>query len=165
MKKVLSKSMDSGNEYQLYQRTVYNYNDRGLLFGEMHYNYENGAVSSKRKVIHEYFPSTALLTKTTSYNEINEAIDITKFAYNESGQLQNEEIFSGISSDFLRSKKEYSYESGELAQILEAHYIIGQAKKPVWKQYKVYRDGRLIYTKTMDDKKMLWESNYQYFTD
>ncbi|MEM1321428.1 MAG: hypothetical protein AAGG75_14325 [Bacteroidota bacterium] len=153
-KKSFTKGDHTNNQYQLFERYVYHYDNRDSLLGEMYYNYadeQDTRSPYSRKILHRYHPNTGRKT------------NITEFGYNRLWQISTD--FDYYDNGRLR-KKTIAYRDGR-QQVVIYEYKDGQlwqerSVESVATVTKVYKSGRLIR------KRINWKNgdseliDYQY---
>lgn len=136
-KKSFLANYDTEYKYQLFERITYQYDAKGKLKSEKHFNHWN--VRNKRakpdvkKTTYEYFPKTNRLKKIKEYDYAGQLNNVTTFKYNSKGK-KTEKIL-----DFLNGKKEvtkYAYQKGKLwTEIFDEGNLVIT---------KIYKKNRLI---------------------
>ena len=99
-KKMFTLETGLDEEYFLQKRTIYNYNDRDSLQGEMHYRYYTDTdLIHKKKTIHHYDKKTGKKSRIDYYNDDGRLGEWVEFEYDDKGRiLKKVKSFWDISS-------------------------------------------------------------------
>lgn len=161
-KKEFFKDVSKKEKFDLSSRTVYNYNQKDSLFGEMHYTYHSNEKPTTKKVIHHYDLSSGLKVRTNFYNQDGLPHESDHFYYNEKGQLIKIVRSSDVLKDYTFFQKLFIYQNNQLQRKESSFYLSGQRDKENLRKTEVYREGRLVYKKLKTSDGSVVESNYQY---
>ncbi len=161
-KKEFFKDISKKEKWNLGTRTVYNYNKKDSLFGEMRYTYPSNESPKSKKVIHHYDPTSGLKVRTIWYNLDGQPHESDYFFYNEKGQLIKIIRSSDVNKDYIFSQILFVYQNDQLQRRESSYYLYGQQDKVNLKETEVFRKGRLVYKKVATAGGAIMESNYQY---
>jgi YD repeat-containing protein len=151
--KAFLKGKLSDGKWATLNRTVFNYNDRDSLFGEMLYQIGSTGAVATYKTIHLYDPVTNKKSDIIYKEPDGKPNKLVSFQYDEQGRLVKKKIEMPLTGE--KSVTDYIYQKGKLWQSI--------TKGKTYRNEKIYKDGRLIRSKDFDrDGKLLWHTDYQY---
>ena len=152
--KTFVKGEELGGQLKLKDRVIYNYDRRDSLKGEMHYAYPLRAKRKpqKRKTLYYYDEQSGKCSAVVHYDFDGNLRLRIDYQYQKNGVLSRVDYL--YPEDGPNHFVEYKYQSGQLWQVIE--------ESSFRKYVRIYKQGRLIRSRSYQDDQLTQVIDYQY---